>query len=212
MNETEEKIYKSGKIHFYQKGYYRATVREIADSAGVNSGLFNYYFKNKNKLAKLIYSDVYHNIERLVREYFILEENPVILMGIIIRIHTIILFDDRFVNFGMDAVKEGIYEESIFEEAKGTIKEVIEHLGRKMPDEQINLLLALTLASEKTLSTHKHMGSISYDLQRISEVCLKIFLNGFDLENREIAETNKEVSEKFMKFYSDIPNFVHQII
>jgi AcrR family transcriptional regulator len=212
MNEAEQKIFISGKKSFYEKGYYKSTVRDIANSAGVNSGLFNYYFKNKNNLAKLVYSNIYHNIEKLAREYFGEEESPVILMGIIIRMHNIILFDDKFINFGMDAVKEGIYEESIFEEARETVIEVIRHFDRTMFDDQINLLLAIKLASEKTLSTHKYLGSISYDLQRISEVSLKIFLNGFDLENKEIVEVSREVNEKFMKFYSDTPNFVNQII
>ena len=52
MNKTKKKIFIEAKRLFESGGYYDTTVREITSAAGVNSGLFNYYFKNKYNLAK----------------------------------------------------------------------------------------------------------------------------------------------------------------
>ncbi|MBS1635750.1 MAG: TetR/AcrR family transcriptional regulator [Bacteroidetes bacterium] len=47
---TEEKIREAARKLFTQKGYASVTTREIAEEAGINLALLNYYFRSKEKL------------------------------------------------------------------------------------------------------------------------------------------------------------------
>ncbi len=47
---TEEKILEAARVVFTQKGYAATRTRDIAEEAGINLALLNYYFRSKEKL------------------------------------------------------------------------------------------------------------------------------------------------------------------
>lgn len=47
---TEEKIKEAARIVFTKKGYSATRTRDIAEEAGINLALLNYYFRSKQKL------------------------------------------------------------------------------------------------------------------------------------------------------------------
>lgn len=51
---SEEKIKEAAKKVFYKKGYAATRTRDIAEEAGINLALLNYYFRSKSKLFELI--------------------------------------------------------------------------------------------------------------------------------------------------------------
>lgn len=51
---TEEKIKEAARKIFQQKGYAGTRTRDIADEAGVNLALLNYYYRSKEKLFELV--------------------------------------------------------------------------------------------------------------------------------------------------------------
>ncbi len=51
---TEEKIIEAARKIFTQKGYAAARTRDIAEEAGLNLALLNYYFRSKEKLFDII--------------------------------------------------------------------------------------------------------------------------------------------------------------
>jgi AcrR family transcriptional regulator len=51
---TEEKIKEAARKVFMNKGYSGARTRDIADEAGINLALLNYYFRSKEKLFQMI--------------------------------------------------------------------------------------------------------------------------------------------------------------
>ena len=51
---TEEKIKEAARKVFHKKGYAGTRTRDIAEEAGVNLALLNYYFRSKEKLFDLI--------------------------------------------------------------------------------------------------------------------------------------------------------------
>lgn len=55
--ETEEVIKQAAKKLFFVEGRFNATTQEIADAAGVNRTLLNYYFRSRNKLFDLVLKD-----------------------------------------------------------------------------------------------------------------------------------------------------------
>jgi len=53
-HSTEEKIKNAARIIFHQKGYAGTKTRDIAEEAGINLALLNYYFRSKEKLFGII--------------------------------------------------------------------------------------------------------------------------------------------------------------
>ncbi|WP_025763454.1 TetR/AcrR family transcriptional regulator [Dyadobacter tibetensis] len=56
-NSTQEKIIAAAHKLFTQKGYAATKTREIAEEAGINLALLNYYFRSKEKLFDMIMAD-----------------------------------------------------------------------------------------------------------------------------------------------------------
>src|SRR5258708_20411745 len=52
--QTEEHIKETAKKVFFQKGLINATTQQIADEAGVNRALINYYFRSRDLLFKKV--------------------------------------------------------------------------------------------------------------------------------------------------------------
>jgi AcrR family transcriptional regulator len=51
---TEEKIKEAARTVFMKKGYAATRTRDIAEEAGLNLALLNYYFRSKEKLFELV--------------------------------------------------------------------------------------------------------------------------------------------------------------
>jgi len=57
VKSTEEKILTSAKSVFMAKGMFGARMQDIADEAGINKALLHYYFRSKEKLFEVIFSE-----------------------------------------------------------------------------------------------------------------------------------------------------------
>ncbi|WP_257670043.1 TetR/AcrR family transcriptional regulator [Parapedobacter tibetensis] len=57
---TEEKIKEAARKVFTQKGYAATRTRDIAEEAGINLALLNYYFRSKEKLFELVIMEKMH--------------------------------------------------------------------------------------------------------------------------------------------------------
>lgn len=55
--DTEKLIKETAKRVFFGEGRFNATTQEIADAAGVNRTLINYYFRSRNNLFDIVFQD-----------------------------------------------------------------------------------------------------------------------------------------------------------
>jgi AcrR family transcriptional regulator len=55
---TEEKIKNAARVVFLKKGYAATRTRDIAEEAGINLALLNYYFRSKEKLFDIIMMEI----------------------------------------------------------------------------------------------------------------------------------------------------------
>lgn len=72
---TEELIKNTAKKLFFAEGKFNATTQEIADAAGVNRTLINYYFRSRDKLFDLVFKDA-QDYEQKRTESIIFSELP----------------------------------------------------------------------------------------------------------------------------------------
>lgn len=59
MSDIEIVIIESAKSLFISKGFNGTTMREIANHAGVNLAMINYYFRSKEKLFDIVFFDIF---------------------------------------------------------------------------------------------------------------------------------------------------------
>ncbi|MDR0422649.1 MAG: TetR/AcrR family transcriptional regulator [Proteiniphilum sp.] len=57
---TEQKIKAAARKVFHKKGFAATRTRDIAEEAGINQALLNYYFKSKQKLFDIIMMETLH--------------------------------------------------------------------------------------------------------------------------------------------------------
>lgn len=74
---TEEKIKEAARKLFTQKGFAATRTRDIADEAGINLALLNYYFRSKQKLFDLIMMENFRQFLQGIKVKF-LDENMTI--------------------------------------------------------------------------------------------------------------------------------------
>lgn len=73
--ETEELIKRTAKDLFFKEGRFGATTQEIADAAGVNRTLINYYFRSRDNLFDLIFEEALVQ-EQSVRDKMLYSDLP----------------------------------------------------------------------------------------------------------------------------------------
>jgi len=54
MNKTKEKIFKAAIKTFSKSGFYKTTMKEIAENAGVAKGTLYYHFKSKDDILEFL--------------------------------------------------------------------------------------------------------------------------------------------------------------
>ncbi|MCL1942203.1 MAG: TetR/AcrR family transcriptional regulator [Candidatus Azobacteroides sp.] len=59
---TEKKIKEAARKIFHKKGYAGTRTRDIAEEAGINPALLNYYYRSKEKLFDLVFDEGFSEI------------------------------------------------------------------------------------------------------------------------------------------------------
>ncbi|MDR1059949.1 MAG: TetR/AcrR family transcriptional regulator [Clostridiales bacterium] len=67
--ETESRILFAARTLFFEKGYAKTSVREIADRSGSNLGLLNYYFGSKSEIGLRVYRTVRGEANAMMEGY-----------------------------------------------------------------------------------------------------------------------------------------------
>lgn len=71
---TEEKIRQAAREVFISKGYDGCSTREIANAAGLNVALVNYYFRSKKQLFEAIFKSTMEEFMLVAKETFMMDQ------------------------------------------------------------------------------------------------------------------------------------------
>lgn len=74
-DQTQELIKETAKNLFFVQGKFKATTQEIADEAGVNRTLINYYFRSRDNLIQIIFDEA-HRLEKKKSEIIMNSDLP----------------------------------------------------------------------------------------------------------------------------------------
>ena len=73
--DTEKLIMDTAMKLFFGEGRFKATTQEIADAAGVNRTLINYYFRSRNNLFDTVFQRA-HDQEHVMMESIVFSDLP----------------------------------------------------------------------------------------------------------------------------------------
>ncbi len=137
---TEELIKNTAKRLFFVEGKFNATTQEIADAAGVNRSLINYYFRSRDKLFDIIFNDAQRSEEEKTKSIIFSElpfkskieefidysfnmakEYPFMELYLVTQFNQGCYFKFQH---DMDKVLEKFYQEFEIEMKKGTIRKM----------------------------------------------------------------------------------------
>lgn len=133
-DQTQELIKETAKNMFFVKGNFDATTQEIADEAGVNRTLINYYFRSRDKLIQLVLeeakrcekdkSTIIHNSNLTFKEKIsgFIEES----LQTSLRYPYLESFIVTQMNKGFMAHKKDEMSDSVIEELYASLKEEME--------------------------------------------------------------------------------------
>lgn len=68
--DTEKLIKDTAMQVFFAEGRFNATTQEIADAAGVNRTLINYYFRSRDKLFEQVFDEAHKQEHELMEQIF----------------------------------------------------------------------------------------------------------------------------------------------
>ena len=74
-DQTQELIKETAKNLFFVQSRFDATTQEIADEAGVNRTLINYYFRSRDNLVQIVFDEA-HKVEKEKSEIIMRSELP----------------------------------------------------------------------------------------------------------------------------------------
>ncbi|WP_439479041.1 TetR/AcrR family transcriptional regulator [Chryseobacterium aquaticum] len=74
-DQAQELIKETAKNLFFVQGKFNATTQEIADEAGVNRTLINYYFRSRDNLIQIIFDEA-HRVEKKKSEIIMNSDLP----------------------------------------------------------------------------------------------------------------------------------------
>jgi AcrR family transcriptional regulator len=152
-SSTEEKIREAARVVFMKKGYAATRTRDIAEEAGINLALLNYYFRSKEKLFEQIMAEKFQKffgiilpiingadtsleekIEMIANNYInILSTNPDLPIFVLSEIQT---NPERFVS---NTQLKKVVTESVF------VKQLHEKRPDMMPFQLISTIMGVTI-------------------------------------------------------------------
>lgn len=127
---TEQKIIEAAKKIFTQKGFAATKTRDIADEAGINLALLNYYFGSKENLFKLVVTGKFQDLFGLLSP--ILSDEKISLVEkiqlLVDKYSQLLLENEELPIFVLNELKnnESIFD-NLLQQARNLSQPVIEH-------------------------------------------------------------------------------------
>src|SRR5690606_36252588 len=97
-DDTYKLILETAKSLFFAEGKFNATTQEIADAAGVNRTLINYYFRSRNALIDLVFKEAMAEEEK--------QQKIIVMSSLPLREKL-----EKFIDFSFQTAKEYPYME-----------------------------------------------------------------------------------------------------
>ncbi len=188
---TYELIINTAKNLFFKEGKFNATTHEIADAAGVNRTLINYYFRSRNALFDLVFEEGKKEDER--------RQKMIVMSDLPVR-EKLELFIDYFLVQAKTYPYREVYMLTQMTKGEGCVYDKKGHI-KEMTEK-----FYVELEREMEKGTIQKMKPIQFMLNFISMLI-------FPVAMRPFLQNNFELNEKeYEKILSDRKEIILQTI
>lgn len=188
---TYELIISTAKNLFFKEGKFNATTQEIADAAGVNRTLINYYFRSRNALFDLVFEEGKKEDER--------RQKMIVMSDLPVR-EKLELFIDYFLVQAKTYPYREVYMLTQMTKGEGCVYDKKEHI-KDMTEK-----FYVELEREMEKGTIQKMKPIQFMLNFISMLIFPVVMRPFLQNNFELNE------KEYEKILSDRKEIILQTI
>ncbi|MPW26939.1 TetR family transcriptional regulator [Alkalibaculum sp. M08DMB] len=199
--ETKENIINVSKKLFYELGYTKATVQNIADTAQIPLGLIPYYFKTKDNIVLEINSKFYLEIYEFVNSRLNVKKNSYYKLFVVTCIYyRIILEDPRNKKFFYEVLRN----KSNFRALSYSIERIYSMISKENNNNfsQIDLdcIMIAEFGARRELLLYYFEDKIDIDVDYLVKMLSSVTGRFFSIPNEliaEYAENEKEFTKEY---------------
>lgn len=202
-DDTKQKLLRSAKALFYEKGYFNTSIKDISESAGVNRALISYHFGSKEGLAVEISNELTRKILKEISKKIKMLDNPV---------DTLVLIALQFKQFALFRKNNANYRRFMVELARENVLVLGEkHIGFELVNAiQKEYDLDISEADKRlahfsitgiisSIMIVHDMGLIDCTNEYASEKEVEMLLKILDFDKmviRQVIDESRKLSEK----------------
>jgi hypothetical protein len=184
---------------FYLQGYKNTTVQKIADLASVNLGLLSYYFKTKNNIIKIIFTDFLDNIDKLISSCNVSDENLIVFYMVKERIaYNIIFKNQNNLRFYKEIINNNIVMKIMEEYSLSNFIKINEVKNLNININHIKCYSALEVGGSYNILKKYFLGSIEISYDEMVNILIGCTPRLFGMDNdsiRSFIAESKKISE-----------------
>lgn len=193
--ETKQKIYLTAKQLFYEYGFIKTTLAEIAKESETNKAMVAYYFKNKNNLALEVYNE--YMVANKVKIQKAIDEN---FPGCNVVIKTAIEYRIQNRNFRLNRHLNQFYHElcdtNILMKTESASVGFVENINRSyklgLDRLEVKALALANLAVVHGLHVSRDDGYLDCSSEYLAELEIRLLFQSLRFENSFIDQCIEE--------------------
>lgn len=183
---AQERILEAGKSLFLTKGYRTTTTREIAEKAEVNLGLIPYYYKKKENIARIIYSEMLSGflLEEKYNEVYL--EDPIEKLFWCYLYISLRLVETSEYDFYYDLLEADVIPKTSQEYTKVTIREIAEQYRYDIDENQIEIIGNVMKSVEYSLLLQKKQKIYEISHVEVNRKAVEIIVFFLGMDKKDI--------------------------
>ncbi len=204
--ETKENIINVSRKLFYELGYTKATVQNIADTAGVPLGLIPYYFKTKDNIVLEINSKFYIEIYEFVSGKLRIRKNSYLKLFLVTSIYyRIILSDENNKKFFYEVLRNKSNFKTLSFSTERLFTLMNKENNKNFTEQDLDTIKIAEFGARRELLLSYFEGKYDVDLEYLVGVLASVTGRLFGIDENIIAEYKEKEHEFSAEYdYSNI--------
>ena len=175
---TRQKMMKSAKKLFFEKGLICTSQQEIADDAGVNRGLIYYYFGSKEEMARIIFEQFDRSFFAILNARFFSNEPDKVFVSIVQGriILNFLLTLEQMKRFYMEIILENVVTDYSIESVMHDFRKECRYLGLEFNEEEQRLYSTILASVENRMMSTRIIEEFTLPIEEIITIYNRIHL------------------------------------
>ena len=193
--ESKNKIYSCTKKEFYEQGYRRSTIQHITAEAGVPLGLFTYYFKTKDNVVELIYTDFMNQIRKALEAFEWYNEDTSFFKNTCIYFvfYESVLQDPNTARFFYEVIQKDFKGRLLHDWLTEAYRTYLADYRIKMKENEFTMLLSFDFGGRREIFLNYFNKKLNVSQQKLIHMVTMVVPRYMQIPKKEIDRVYKKV-------------------